>query len=59
MTVTRKGTQTVPVSPERRLYLRLDTARHTQILAEAERSRRSVAAVIGEAVDFRFPDDGD
>ena len=44
---------------ERRLQILLDTARYERISAEADRSGRSVAAVIREAIDFRFPDDGD
>ena len=44
---------------ERRLQLLLDTPRYDRVAAEAERSGRSVAAVIREAIDLRFPDDGD
>ncbi|MCE1178287.1 MAG: ribbon-helix-helix protein, CopG family [Micrococcales bacterium] len=40
---------------ERRLQLLLDSDRYGRIAAEAERSGRSVAAVIREAIDFRFP----
>ncbi len=42
---------------ERRLQILLDTARYDLIAQEAERSGRSVAAVIREAIDLRFPDD--
>ena len=44
---------------ERRLQLLLDSGRYRRVAAEAERSGRSVAAVIREAIDFRFPDEGD
>ncbi|MEI2764912.1 MAG: hypothetical protein V9F82_04385 [Dermatophilaceae bacterium] len=44
---------------ERRLQLLIDAARYSRVAAEAERSGRSVAAVIREAIDLRFPDDGD
>ncbi|MDO5504318.1 MAG: antitoxin [Actinomycetia bacterium] len=44
---------------EKRLQLLLDVGRYERIAAEADRSGRSVAAVIREAIDFRFPDDGD
>lgn len=40
---------------ERRLQLLLDSARYERVAAEAEQSGRSVAAVIREAIDFRFP----
>lgn len=40
---------------ERRLQLLLDAARYGRVAGEAERSGRSVAAVIREAIDFRFP----
>lgn len=39
---------------ERRLQLLLDNARYELVAAEAERSGRSVAAVIREAIDRRF-----
>lgn len=41
---------------ERRLQILLDAARYERLAAEAERSHRSVAAVIREAIDLRFPD---
>ncbi len=41
---------------ERRLQLLLDEARYELVAAEAERSGRSVAAVIREAIDLRFDD---
>lgn len=44
---------------ERRLQLLLDADRYARVAGEAERSGRSVAAVIREAIDFRFPDAGD
>lgn len=44
---------------ERRLQLLLDASRYGRVRAEAERSGRSVAAVIREAIDLRFPDDGE
>ncbi len=44
---------------ERRLQILLDAARYERLAAEAERSHRSVAAVIREAIDLRFPDTGD
>lgn len=44
---------------ERRLQLLLDRARYDRIAAEAERSGRTVSAVIREAIDVRFPDDGE
>ncbi len=44
---------------ERRLQLLLDAGRYERVAAEAERSGRSVAAVIREAIDLRFPDAGD
>lgn len=40
---------------ERRLQLLLDEARYARIAAEATSSGRSVAAVIREAIDLRFP----
>lgn len=39
---------------ERRLQLLLDQERYARVEAEARRSGRSVAAVIREAIDFRF-----
>lgn len=42
---------------ERRLQLLLDAERYARVSREAESSGRSVAAVIREAIDFRFPDD--
>lgn len=42
---------------ERRLQLLLDQARYDRVASEAERSGRSVAAVIREAIDFRYPVD--
>lgn len=42
---------------ERRLQLLLDNARYERLATEAERSGRSVAAVIREAIDVRFPAD--
>ena len=39
---------------EKRLQLLLDRARYEKVEAEAKRSGRSVAAVIREAIDFRF-----
>ncbi|PZU44665.1 MAG: antitoxin [Arsenicicoccus sp.] len=40
---------------ERRLQLLLDAERFARVSEEAERSGRSVAAVIREAIDVRFP----
>jgi hypothetical protein len=40
---------------ERRLQLLLDQERYDRVAAEAERSGRSVNAVIREAIDLRFP----
>jgi len=40
---------------ERRLQLLLDRDRYRRVADEAERSGRSVAAVIREAIDLRFP----
>lgn len=40
---------------ERRLQLLLDQDRYDLVAHEADRSGRSVAAVIREAIDFRFP----
>ena len=42
---------------ERRLQILLDAARFDRVASEAERTGRSVAAVIREAIDLRFPDD--
>lgn len=39
---------------ERRLQLLLDQQRYALVAEEAERSGRSVAAVIREAIDLRF-----
>lgn len=39
---------------ERRLQLLLDAERYAKVSAEAQRSGRSVAAVIREAIDLRF-----
>ncbi len=39
---------------ERRLQLLLDEQRYALVQTEAERSGRSVAAVIREAIDYRF-----
>lgn len=39
---------------ERRLQLLLDQERYDRVQREAERSGRSVAAVIREAIDLRF-----
>lgn len=44
---------------ERRLQLLLDQERYDRVAAEADRSGRSVAAVIREAIDLRFADDLD
>lgn len=44
---------------ERRLQLLLDAARYERVAGEAERSGRSVASVIREAIDLRFPGDDD
>lgn len=41
---------------ERRLQLLLDQERYDRVAAESARSGRSVAAVIREAIDMRFPD---
>lgn len=41
---------------ERRLQLVLDQGRYAQVAAEARASGRSVAAVIREAIDYRFSD---
>ena len=40
---------------EKRLQLLLDADRYQKVSQEAERSGRSVAAVIREAIDLRFP----
>lgn len=42
---------------EKRLQLLLDRARYARVEAEAHKSGRSVAAVIREAIDVRFPND--
>ncbi|MDO5627009.1 MAG: hypothetical protein Q4G43_01695 [Mobilicoccus sp.] len=42
---------------ERRLQILLDEKRYDRVAAEADRSGRSVAAVVREAIDMRFPDD--
>lgn len=39
---------------DRRVQLLLDQARYDRVAAEAERSGRSVAAVIREAIDLRW-----
>jgi len=39
---------------ERRLQLLLDEERYSRVAREAQESGRSVAAVIREAIDFRF-----
>lgn len=44
---------------ERRLQLLLDAARHDRLVAESKRSGRSVASLIREAIDQRFPTDDD
>lgn len=44
---------------ERRLQILLDDQRYRRVAEEAARSNRSVAAVIREAIDLRFPDDED
>jgi hypothetical protein len=44
---------------ERRLQLLLDQARYDLVEAEASRTGRSVAAVIREAIDYRFQDDAE
>lgn len=46
------------MSLEKRLQLLLDADRYRRVAEESERSGRSVAAVIREAIDLRFPDDG-
>lgn len=43
---------------ERRLQLLLDAERYGKVADEAQRSGRSVAAVIREAIDRRFPPQG-
>lgn len=40
---------------DRRLQILLDQARYERVAAEADRSGRSVAAVIREAIDVCFP----
>lgn len=42
---------------DKRLQLLLDRARYARVEAEAQKSGRSVAAVIREAIDVRFPND--
>ncbi len=42
---------------ERRLQILLDQQRYDRVAREAARTGRSVAAVIREALDLRFPDD--
>lgn len=42
---------------EKRLQLLLDAERYEQVRTEAERTGRSVAAVIREAIDLRFAAD--
>jgi predicted DNA-binding protein len=44
---------------ERRLQILLDAERYDRVAGEATRSGRSVAAVIREAIDLRFPDDAE
>lgn len=44
---------------ERRLQILLDEERYRRVAAEADASGRSVAAVIREAIDVRFRDEGD
>lgn len=44
---------------ERRLQLLLDQARYARVEAEARASGRSVAAVIREAIDYRFDVDAE
>jgi len=44
---------------ERRLQLLLDQARYDRLADAAARSGRSVSALIREAIDYRFPDNGD
>lgn len=44
---------------ERRLQISLDARRYDRLAGEAERSGRSVAALVREAIDRRFPDDQD
>ena len=44
---------------ERRLQLLLDQARYNLVEAEASRTGRSVAAVIREAIDYRFQDNAE
>jgi hypothetical protein len=44
---------------ERRVQLLLDQARYDLVEAEASRTGRSVAAVIREAIDYRFQDNAD
>lgn len=42
---------------ERRLQVLIDAERYDRLAQEAERSGRSVGAVVREAIDLRFPDD--
>ena len=42
---------------ERRLQVLIDAARYDRLAQEAERSGRSVGAVVREAIELRFPDD--
>lgn len=44
---------------ERRLQLLLDQERYDRVAREAESSNRSVAAVIREAIDTRFPSEAE
>ena len=44
---------------ERRLVLLLDQARFDRVSAEATRTKRSVASIVREAIDMRFPSDSD
>lgn len=44
------------MAPQRRLQLVLDQQRYSLVAREAQRSGRSVAAVIREAIDARFPE---
>ncbi len=40
---------------ERRLQVLLDAERYERLAAEADRTGRSVAAIVREAIDLRFP----
>jgi hypothetical protein len=42
----------------RRVHILLDPGRHGRVTAEAEQSGRTVAAVIREAIDLRYPPAG-